>query len=190
MPERDRQRSSKRRPAAGSTGKGGSRTSKGSASSATTKRQRNSSSKNDSRDKGQARPRFLARWFLVVPVVLAIFLAIAFSWHYEPAKILYRDVRNERVKREKLARIEEYNEELRQELASLETTEGIMAYAARELNFVVEGDHVIVVTRDGKPITEPRNTREQIIASIPETARPFGAWTDFLDTIFGFRGQQ
>jgi len=120
----------------------------------------------------------------VVPAVLLLFLGVLMAWTYEPAQIWYRETRQERVLRETLAGIQEYNEELREEIASLETTEGIIEYAQRELNFVVEGYNVIVVTRDGVPITEPRNSREAVVSSIPENAQPFGAWTDFWDTVF------
>ncbi|MCL2437781.1 MAG: septum formation initiator family protein [Coriobacteriia bacterium] len=128
--------------------------------------------------------RFLARWFLLIPAVLLLFAGVLMAWYYEPAQIWYRETRQERVLRATLAGIQEYNDELRDELASLETTEGVMEYARRELNFVVEGDNVIVVTRDGVPLGEPRSSREAVVSSIPENAQPFGAWTDFLDTVF------
>ena len=129
--------------------------------------------------------RFLARWFLLIPAVLILFAVVLLAWSYEPAQIWYRETRQERVLRETLAAVQQYNAQLQQELLSLETTEGIKEYARRELNFVAEGDQSIVVTRNGIPLSEPKNTREAAIASIPENARPFGAWTDFLDTLFG-----
>jgi len=134
---------------------------------------------------GKKRSRFLSRWFLLIPAFLAIFVIILLSWYYEPAKIWYRETRQERVLRETLAGIEEYNTQLRDELSSLETTEGIKDYARRELNLVEEGDHSIVVTRDGVPLKAPKTTREAAVAAIPEKARPFGAWTDFWDSFFG-----
>ena len=145
------------------------------------KAQEENSQEKDSR-KGS---RFLSRWFLIVPVVIALFAVLSLSWYYEPAKIWYRETRQERVLRETLAGIQEYNEYLRDELASLETTAGIQEHAQRELNFIVDGDYSIVVTRDGVPISEPRTTREAAVTSIPENAQPFGVWTDFLDTFFG-----
>jgi cell division protein FtsB len=129
--------------------------------------------------------RFMARWYMLVPLGLVIIIAISVPWYYDSATIWYRETRQERVLRETLAGIEDYNAALREELHSLETTEGVQDYARRELNLVVEGDRSIVVTRDGIPIREPRNTRAAVIAEIPENARPFGAWTDFLDSIFG-----
>ena len=141
--------------------------------------------RSDSKRSGKKQSRFLARWFLIIPAVTLIFVALTGFWYYGAAKIWYRETRQERVLREQLAGIQDYNRELHQELASLETTPGIQEYAARELNYVFEGDNVIVVTRDGVPLTEPRTTREDAILSIPENAQPFGAWTDFLDTVFG-----
>jgi len=131
------------------------------------------------------RPRFLSRWFLLIPAILVIFAIILLSWYYEPAKIWYREERQARVLRETLAGIEEYNAQLREELYSLETTEGIKDYARRELNLVEEGDKSIVVTRGGEPLKVPKTTREAAVAAIPEKARPFGSWTDFWDSFFG-----
>jgi len=136
-------------------------------------------------DPEKKKSRFLARWFLLGPAVLIVFAIILLAWYYEPAQIWYRETRQERVLRETLAGIQEYNAQLQDELLSLETTEGIMTFARAELGLVEEGDQSIVVTRDGVPIREPKSTREAAIASIPENARPFGAWTDFLDTLFG-----
>lgn len=135
-------------------------------------------------EKDQKKSRFLARWFLIVPAVLVLFSVVLMSWYYEPAKIWYRETRQERVLRETLVGIQDYNAELREELASLETTVGVQDFAARELGLVIDGDQSIIVTRNGVPITEPRTTREEVISSIPENARPFGTWTYFLDTFF------
>ena len=135
------------------------------------------------------RSRFLARWFLLVPLVLTLFIAVLLAWTYEPAEIWYREVRQKRVLEETLAGIQEYNEQLREELRSLETTAGVEDYARRELGFVLEGDQVIIVTRGGVPIQEPATSREAAITSIPENAQPFGAWTDFLDTFFSIDEQ-
>ena len=142
-------------------------------------------SKERSESNSGVRSRFLARWYVLVPVVLVLFAIILLSWYYEPAQIWYRETRRERVLRETLAGIEEYNEQLRIELTSLETTEGIKDYARRELNLVEEGDNSVVVTRGGVPLEEPKNTREAAVSAIPRQARPFGAWTDFLDSFFG-----
>jgi len=139
-----------------------------------------------SKEKGKKkRSRFLARWFLLIPALFVLFAALVLTWGYESAEIWYREVRQERVLREKLASIREYNAELREELLSLETTAGVEDYARRELGLVFEGDQVIIVTRGGVPIQEPETTREATIRAIPENAQPFGAWTDFLDTLFG-----
>ena len=146
------------------------------------------SDKKSSRTGGRAetkkKSRFLARWFLLVPAVLVLFSIVLMSWYYEPAKIWYRETRQERVLRETLVGIQDYNSQLRDELSSLETTAGVQDFAARELGLVVEGDQSIVVTRNGVPIREPRTTREAVVTSIPDEARPFGAWTYFLDTLF------
>ncbi|MCL2606325.1 MAG: septum formation initiator family protein [Coriobacteriia bacterium] len=137
----------------------------------------------EQRDKKKS--RFLARWFLLIPAVVIVITVIVLAWYYEPAQIWYRETRQERVLRETLAGIQEYNVQLQEELRSLETTQGIEDFARNELNLVEEGDRSIIVTRDGEPITEPRSNREATIAAIPENSRPFGAWTDFLDTLFG-----
>jgi cell division protein FtsB len=126
------------------------------------------------------------RWTLPLFAAFAVFAIILLSWYYyRSASIWYRETRQERVLTETLAGIKRFNKELRREVASLETTEGIKDYARRELNLVDRGDHSIVVTRDGVPLKAEKNTREAAVAAIPEQARPFGNWTDFLDSFFG-----
>jgi hypothetical protein len=128
--------------------------------------------------------RFLSRWYLLVPIGLAVAAGIVFAWYYQPLQIWYRETRHERVLKAELQGIDDYNEELRHEISSLETTEGIEDYARRELNLVEKGDHSVVVTRDGQPLVAEKNTRESMVTDIPKNAKPFGAWTDFLDSIF------
>ena len=129
--------------------------------------------------------RFVSKRLLLVPIILTACVTILLAWCYQPAKIWYREIRQVRVLRETLAGIENYNAQLRLELSSLETTEGIKDYARKELNLVEEGDRSIVVTRGGVPLKAPKTTREAAVVAIPENAQPFGAWTDFWDSFFG-----
>ncbi|MDR1775667.1 MAG: hypothetical protein LBS17_04415 [Actinomycetes bacterium] len=130
------------------------------------------------------RRRFLSRWFILVIVALVVIVGMAGPWFYNSARYWYRARREELVRTQTLAAIEDYNRRLRTENASLETTAGIADYARKALDLVEEGDHGIVVTRDGKPLQAEQDTREAAIADIPETARPFGSWTPFLDSLF------
>lgn len=136
-------------------------------------------------DSRSGRTHFLSpRFFLILAVVVAVGV-ILFSWYWQPLKIWYRETRRERVLRETLAAVKSYNDDLRAEISSLETTEGVKDYARRELNLVEDGEHGITVLRDGEQVKEPRDTRESLVSEIPNSYRPFGSWTAFLDSLFG-----
>lgn len=128
---------------------------------------------------------FFARKRVIIPLALALILIITAAMYYTPLKIWYREARQERVLREQLIAIQKYNERLKVEIQSLETTEGIQDYARRELGLVQKGEHAVVVLQGGKPLQANNNTREQQIQDLQQNARPFGSWTPFLDALFG-----
>ena len=126
------------------------------------------------------------RWYVIVPVAFVVLAVFASFWFYPAARIAYHQARNERVLGAKLKAVNAYNAQLEQEIKSLETTQGVAEYARKELNLVDKGDHVVIVTRDGKPIA-PSEETSRFAALIESNAvkKPFGAWTNFLDRIFG-----
>lgn len=128
---------------------------------------------------------FFARKRVIVPLAVAFILIITAAMYYTPLKIWYREARQERVLREQLVAIQKYNERLKVEIQSLETTEGVQDYARRELGLVQKGEHAVVVLQGGKPLKADKNTREQEIQDLQQNARPFGSWTPFLDALFG-----
>ena len=122
---------------------------------------------------------------VLLPIALVVLVGLLGALYYTPMRIWYREARQERVFAEHLAAIEVYNDQLRDSISSLETTEGIKAYAREELGLVDEGENPIVVTRGGKPISGATASERQMeIARIPYEAQPFGPWTAFLDAIF------
>ena len=128
---------------------------------------------------------FFARKRVLIPLAVVVILAGTAAMYYRPLKIWYREAREERVLREQLVAIQKYNDDLRLQIESLETTEGVQDYATRELGLIQKGDHAVVVLQGGKPIKHSSNTREQKIQELQDTAQPFGSWTPFLDEIFG-----
>lgn len=130
---------------------------------------------------------FFTRKSVLIPLMLIVVLIVGSLIYYKPMRIWYREARRERVLREQLVAIREYNDELRQEIKSLDTTEGIEDYATSQLNLVHEGDNVVIVMQDGKPLTPQSDSRAQRIESLGVTGRPFGAWTGFFDSLFKIR---
>lgn len=127
-----------------------------------------------------------ARWYFIVPLALLVLVALAALWFYPSMKVAYHEARNERVLEAKLRAVQTYNTQLEQEIQSLETTQGVAEYARRELNLVDKGDHVVIVTRDGKPVTSPdESSRLAVLVNTDAVKKPFGSWTDFLDRLFG-----
>ncbi|MCL2882128.1 MAG: septum formation initiator family protein [Coriobacteriia bacterium] len=131
------------------------------------------------------KPRFFGRWYVIVPVALILLAAIIGFWYYPSMKVAYHEARNERILGAQLAAVNKYNAQLQEEVKSLETTAGVEEYARRELNLVEKGDHVVIVTRDGKPIASDEVSRVTALENISAVKKPFGTWTSFLDRLFG-----
>ena len=144
-----------------------------------------------SRKKGKAgkapkrKVRFLGRWYVIVPVALILLAAIIGFWYYPSMKVAYHEARNERVLGAQLSAVNTYNAQLQEEVKSLETTAGVEEYARRELNLMNKGDHVVIVTRDGKPVTSKEISRVTALENLSTVKKPFGSWTSFLDRLFG-----
>ena len=130
---------------------------------------------------------FFLRKRFIIPILILVVLGVTASIYYSPLKIWYREARQERVLREQLRAVKEYNAQLAEEVSSLETTEGTADYARSVLGLVEKGDHKVVILQGGKPLEAKKNTREKTIEDISETAKPFGSWTDFLDALFGVK---
>lgn len=127
--------------------------------------------------------RFITKPWVIAPLVV-IGLALIFAvFYWRPIKVYYRELREAKVAEMQLVAIREYNDDLRDDIASLETTAGIEAYAQRSLGLTKAGDHVIVVYQDGEPLSAARGSREADLANLEDNAEPFGAWTGFLDRL-------
>lgn len=137
-----------------------------------------------------SRIRFLARPIFLVPVAIALVVIFAATLYYSSAKIWYREARQARVLESQLEAVKTYNNDLRQSISSLETTAGIADYARAELNLVEKGEHVVVVTQNGKPLDSRQEKLAHAVNTIPKTARPFGSWTPFLDALFQIKQAQ
>ena len=136
------------------------------------------------RDEGANRGRFASRLIVIVPLAIVLLIGILGVMYYTPLRIWYREARQLRVLTVQKAAIDEYNEQLRYSLESLETTEGIRMYARDYLGLVEEGDNAVVVIKDGQPLERGHDTRQIEILNIPLEYQPFGVWTPFLDTLF------
>lgn len=130
---------------------------------------------------------FFTRKSVLIPAMVLILILASTLLYYKPLKIWYREARQERVLREQLIAVREYNDELRKEITSLDTTEGIEDYATSQLNLVHEGDNVVIVTMDGKPLSQKAESRAEKIEELSVTSKPFGVWTSFLDSFFDIR---
>ena len=137
------------------------------------------------RNEGANKGRFAGRLIFVIPIAAVLLFVLISMMYYTPLRIWYRENRQQRVFIAQKSAIDEYNEELRETLLSLETTEGIKQYAYEELGLVEKGDSTVVVMKDGRPLERSRDTRQLEILSIPIEYQPFGAWTPFLDSLFG-----
>lgn len=130
---------------------------------------------------------FLARKSVLIPLILVLLLVTSAFFYYQPLKIWYREVRQERVLRAQLIAIQEYNNHLRDEISSLETTEGMEDYARSQLDLIKKGDNAVIVLRDGEPLQAKKGSVEEEIQNLETTTKPFGTWTDFLDQLFAVR---
>lgn len=131
-----------------------------------------------------AKPRFVARWWMLPVVILAV-LAFFVGTYYPVARVQYRETR-ERVRLEaELQALRARNARLRASVDRLKTPEGVEDYARLQLGMVKAGEHVAVVI-DGHETTStamaapgtPRIDSEE--AAVP----PIGPWTAFLDVVF------
>lgn len=135
-------------------------------------------------EKSSIRGRFIGRPIFLIPFIALVLLVGLFLLYYKPSQIWYREARKERVLTAQLAAIQAYNSQLKDDISSLETTAGVSDYARQELNLVEQGEHLVIVTKDGKPLKKSNDKQVADLMSIPQTARPFGAWTAFLDKLF------
>lgn len=130
---------------------------------------------------------FLARKIVLIPLIIVVLITASAFIYYKPLKIWYREARQERVLHTQLVAIQEYNENLRDEISSLETTEGMEDYARSQLDLINKGDNAVIVLRDGEPLRAEKGSVEQEIKNLETNVKPFGAWTDFLDQLFAVR---
>jgi len=171
--DRGRMRTPRPRAQASASASGSARSRSGSGSGSRQQRQR---------------PRkvgFFGRWYVILLGAVIVLGVLGYFWFYPSMKIAYHEARNERVLGAQLKAVKAYNTQLQQEVQSLETTQGVADYAREQLNLVLKGDHTVIVTRDGKPITSDTTQQLQDLENNTEVKRPFGAWTTFLDRVFG-----
>ena len=127
--------------------------------------------------------RFVSKPWVIAPLVLVLLVSVFAIFYWQPLKIYYRELREAKVAEMQLIAIRDYNEDLRAEIASLETTAGIVEYAQRSLGLTKKGDHVIVVYQNGEPLSAAKGAREANLVNLASDAAPFGAWTGFLDRL-------
>lgn len=130
---------------------------------------------------------FFARKSILIPLLIVVLIAASSFIYYTPLKIWYREARQERVLRAQLIAIQEYNSILRDQISSLETTEGMEDYARSQLDLINKGDNAVVVLQNGEPLRAEKGSVEQEIQNLETNIKPFGAWTDFLDQLFAIR---
>lgn len=128
--------------------------------------------------------RFFASRWVLVPLGVILVLAVAAWTYYRPLQIWYVQAREERVLAARLEAVQQYNDSLRKEIASLETTAGVEEYARKSLNLSYAGDNTVIILQDGEPVTEERGSRDTELARLNDAPDPFGPWTTFLDRLF------
>lgn len=120
------------------------------------------------------------QWLLVL-IGAAVILALA-GWGYYPvAKQQYITARERDLLAAQLAAVEERNRAMEEEIARLQTPEGIEDYARSQLGWTKPGENAVIV--EGVERTESVGVPPRVDPdSIEITSTPF---TRLLDGIFG-----
>jgi cell division protein FtsB len=113
--------------------------------------------------------------------ILLCFAIIVLSL-YAPVKSYYLASRaNERLQHEYVA-VEDRNDQIRAQIAYLNTAEGIADRARERFGWVPEGEQAVNIT--GLEVSDSTTVLPATVASGSVDA-PNTQWTDFLDALFG-----
>lgn len=125
------------------------------------------------------------RWWLLPPLVGAT-IAVLVALYYPVAQVQYKETRERAELQAELKGLQTRNSRLAVEVARLKTNEGVEDYARSQLGMVKRGEHVVIVTDSAGGRSAPTTTTEARIDAPEQTATaPKGAWTEFLDAVFG-----
>lgn len=123
------------------------------------------------------------RW--LVPTAAAAVI-LMFAWGYYPvAAVQYRESRERSRLAAELESVQARNDRLRAQVERLKTPAGVEDYARSQLGLVKKGENVVVVvdgteTKEGSASATPPEIDSALTPD--ETG---GAWTAFLDLVFG-----
>ena len=130
-----------------------------------------------------------ARWWrwLLLPVFVAAAVAVCVYAYYPVAKVQYDEVRAKARLQSELDMLQARNQRLRTEVARLKTPEGVEDYARVQLGMVKQGENVVIVVDGNKPAPAlaSSGTVSPRLESAQATVAVAGAWTGFLDSVFG-----
>jgi cell division protein FtsL len=124
------------------------------------------------------------RWW-TLPMALGVVVAL-FAWAYYPvAAVQYRQTRERAQLAAELDSLKARNERLRKQVDRLKTPAGVEDYARSQLGLVKKGENVVVVVDGDEDAEAAAAAAPPVIDSDETTASPAGAWTAFLDLVFG-----
>jgi cell division protein FtsB len=130
-----------------------------------------------------------ARWWrwLLLPVLVGAAVAICIYVYYPVAKVQYGEAQSKARLEQELHALQARNDRLRTEVARLRTPEGVEDYARVQLGMVKQGENVLIVVNGDKPAPALASTATVVpqLDSDESTIAPAGAWTAFLDSVFG-----
>lgn len=113
-------------------------------------------------------------------------VVVVFAWGFYPvAAVQYRESRERSRLAAELESVQARNERLRAQVERLKTPAGVEDYARSQLGMVKKGENVVVVV-DGNETKEGSATAlpPEIDSALPADEGD-GAWTAFLDLVFG-----
>ena len=120
-----------------------------------------------------------------MPVAFAV-AVVVFAWGYYPvAAVQYKATKERARLAAELESVQARNARLRAQVDRLRTPAGVEDYARSQLGMVKKGENVVVVV-DGDETAEGSATATPPeIDSARTASEPAGAWTAFLDLVFG-----
>lgn len=119
----------------------------------------------------------------VVVTVSAVGLLV---WMYYPAAaVQYRETREKARLAAELKTLQARNDRLRKQVDRLKTPAGVEDYARSQLGLVKKGENVVVVVDGDEAEEASQAAGRPEIDSDETTVAPGGAWTAFLDLVFG-----
>jgi cell division protein FtsL len=126
------------------------------------------------------------RWWLLPPLV-GVTIAVLVALYYPVAQVQYKETRERAKLQAELTALQTRNARLAVEVARLKTNEGVEDYARSQLGMVKRGEHVVVVTDSAGSRSVQTTTGTEARVDAPEltATAPKGAWTEFLDAVFG-----